>query len=138
MSHLRFRCQCERRLYRALRRTHGTNQFRGVGLYLVGDGVSRRGAEQRRFAGALLSSHHDLRRRFSGASGAFHGGRVYSGRVHETVVEMDCHFWTDGVRHRRAELVQHDLSENVLSSPANNFSKRHLHDRGRIRLAEDR
>ena len=138
MSHLRFRCQCERRLYRALRRTHGTNQFRGVGLYLVGDGVSRRGAEQRRFAGALLSSHHDLRRRFSGASGAFHGGRVYSGRVHETVAEMDRHFWTDTRRDRRIELVQYDLSEDVLSHPANDFSQRHLDDRHGVRFAADR
>ena len=94
--------------------------------------------KQRRSAGTLLFSHHDRRSRFRRADGAFHGGRVHSGRVHETVAEMDRHFWTDTRRDRRIELVQYDLSEDVLSDPANNFSRHHLDDRRRVRFAVDR
>ena len=48
---------------------------------------------------------------------------------------MDRHFWIDTLRDRRVELVQHDLSENVPSYPADDFSRRHLDDRRWVRFA---
>jgi len=104
----------------------------------MGNGISRSGAEQRRSAGTLLFSHRDRRSRFRGADSDFYDGRMHSGRVHETVAEMDRRFWADTRRYRRVELVQHDLSEDVLSHSANDFPGRHLDDRCRVRYAADR
>jgi hypothetical protein len=131
-----FRCECERRLYCAVWRIDGGVQHGGVVDGLVGDVVSGCGTEQRGVAGPVLSPIRAWRTRFFDTDRGFHGRRVHSGGVHETLAKMDCDFWSRPDWNWDVELVQLGFSESVLPNSTDDFPKPCLDDRSGIRTAK--
>ena len=108
-----------------------------VGGGLVGgDDVSGCGTEQRGFAGAVLSAVRAWRSGFFHTDHGFHGWRVHSSGVHETLAKMDCNFRSHPDWNRHVELVQLGFSETVLPDSADDFPRLCLDDRSGSRIAK--
>src|SRR2546430_1132642 len=66
----------------------------------------------------------------------FHGWRVHSSGVHETLAKMDCNFRSHPDWNRHVELVQLGFSETVLPDSADDFPRLCLDDRSGSRIAK--